>query len=346
MARLFTAGAEEGNHEAAKLLWGDSLDYTAKISSFSLITTVPAYVRTGGFAYRPQRIDDGQMFLRKALANPTEIYGGCGVYLGQYATNYDQGFLLFNSLGTKSSIWVSAGGVVNFSYNGTTKASSSAAVLNSGAYHYVEFHLIPHASAGTMTIKVDGTTVINFTAGQTAAVAYVTDVQIMSSGGVNTNFSCIDDFVINDTAGSDNNTYPGQIRLEPIRPTSAGSHTVLTRGGVDRSSNWEQVRDYDNESVVQTTASGSYDLYLSTNVILPSGASITNIIEQVIAKTGTGTSYIGLGVRCNSTESWSAPLSLASGYTALQRALSTDPSDSSAWTQSDITVLELGVKAQ
>jgi hypothetical protein len=196
-----------------------------------------------------------------------------------------------------------------------------------------------------MTLKLDGVQVATYT-GDTTDNAETIDGLRLHQGNGSTNYiTWWDDIAVNDNSGSDNNSWIGRIRLWPLYARGAGDVTGLSRGGNDLGANFAQVRDPDPTG--QTFVQGDqndYDLYDVDTLDLPAGATINNIIVQIAGKSTSGAGYIAPMIKAGSTESQGDDVLLSTSPVVRQQAWATNPSTSSAWTESDLSSLQIGVK--
>lgn len=329
MARLYTLGAEEN----------DPVLYGAAVAGIPLLSNL--YARTGQRSYR---VSEGNYWTFPLDGNPTEVYFGGAFRLAIFHDTRPQLYIWTGT--TQFQVLCKTNGVVS-TLNPTQ--NSAAGVVSTGVWHYLEVWLKPLNSGGRMTLKIDGTTIFDFTGDTTGNAEYCTQFQLRGSGAA-PNETYWDDVVVNDTSGSDNNTWPGQVRLLPIYTRAAGDNAQWGRAGIDYGNNFSQVRasltDIEEYAVVQTDTLDNLDQYLVDVPDLPADATIKNVVAQIAARLESGTGNIRVGIEAGGTLSESADQALSNAWKYYSRVLSLNPGTAAAWTESDLSAVQMGVKAR
>jgi hypothetical protein len=90
----------------------------------------------------------------------------------------------------------------------------------------------------------------------------------------------VDNLVVNDTLGSEDNGNPGQVYFVGLPVTGAGAQTNWDRGGVDSGNNWDQVDEVPADAAewVETDTDAEVETYEATDV----PASIDEDADYVI----------------------------------------------------------------
>jgi hypothetical protein len=231
---------------------------------------------------------------------------------------------------------------------GTTEmARSVPGIFNFKRWHWVEFKVYCHNTAGTFEVKVDGNVILSATGvdTQVGATAYHDAVKFTGMNISTVKTPRFDDIVVMDGSGSEYNDYIGQRRVETIVPTSdtadidwttssGSTHYVLvddldpdddTNYVEDTVSANEDIWGYGNLSLVSTIDA----LCLHTDVRVTDATSYT---LKTTVKSG-GTKYTNSGDTISSTS-----------YAIIDRLMLDDPDTSSAWTESGINAVEMGVE--
>lgn len=350
MARIFTSGAEEAD---LKALWSlvesvgvnSALGVLQAFGSTDLVTFEP---RTGRGMY----LLDKEVFLRNdfGLVNTyTELFFGfafrtTSLFAGRvffYAWTDDPG-VYGNHLGLR----LLATGAVEVVRSGTQIAVSAAGVVSTNTWHYFEVWFKPLSANGRAVVYVDGVKVIDFTGNTQAEDTYINAYQFQGLEYGYNNIVAFDDIVVNDASGSENNTFPGMVRLLPIRPQDAGNYAQWDRGGVDLGSDEAQARNGTWEySMLQTSVADELVTFVPEIPDLPAGATITNVVLTARAKVESGAGVIAPMVRANGTDDISADQTLLSSWRYAQYAWAVNPDDSAAWEEADLATLEIGVSS-
>jgi len=356
MTRIFTSGAEEADPMA---VW-DYIDCLTSMSNVpGLVVAQGASAREVHASIEPRTgrgmyaLDKYQM-LRKDFGEVTtydELYWGFAMNVPIvdssspffYARNDDPGIY-----SNHVSVGLTADGRVSIvRYNGVILAQSVAGVVAANTWHYFEIYIKPRNSGGVVTVKVDGIQVVTYTGDTTGEEEFFNAWDI---SGVNASTSSIrptlfDDIVCNDVNGSVNNSWPGMVRLLPVRANADGTYNDWTRAALDLGCDAAQVRGGFGVSMLQTASADQKVTFDPEIPDLPVGATITNVILSVTARVEAGAGVIAPMVISDATESISADQTLLSTWRNYQYAWAVNPADSAAWEEADLATLELGVSS-
>lgn len=238
----------------------------------------------------------------------------------------------------------SAGDVNNPS--GTLIVTSAAGALD-GNWHYIEVYAVIHDSTGRLTVRVDGTTVIDFT-GDTRNGGTSTNIDaVRFRTGRYTGGSCaisIDDLYVCDASGTANNTFLGDVRVQTMLPNAAGSSTQFTPTG--SANNWANVSEvpFNNATYNAASTVGQLDLYGLSDL---TGGTTSVMGVQTVAhmqKSDAGTANAKVAVKSGGAVYYDATRSLGTSATSYTQVREIDPATSAAWTVSGANGLEAGVE--
>lgn len=237
-----------------------------------------------------------------------------------------------------------AGGALA-AYRGATLLASGGS-LNVNQWYDIELWYKPKSTNGRVQIKVDGTSIVDYT-GDTTDVAddllYGLQIQPNNSSPNFVAFGCI---TVNDIGGAVNNSWPGMLRHIPCELISDEA-IAWDRGGMDLGADYRQLRHPGNFAVIQTTVVDEVERYGIDVPDIPAGATITNVIACAVAKVDAGAGNLAVGVRGTaSTDSYSSDQALQSGYKLLTHVKEVDPGDSAAWTEADLSSVRLLLKSR
>lgn len=323
MARIHTVGMETG------VLAKEIEDAGASLET--------SFVRSGGYSWK-------ETWAKIISGSPQTIYMGIafapvGINNGGYWLRFSDGSVYHVS--TK----INADGSIDLvGPTGSTVDTSDAGAMTAGVWSYIEIYFYCADSSGRFHLKIDGVTAIDYTGDTKNGTGNFT--KIHGTGGGSWEEYYWDDFVLNDTSGSSNNSWPGSIKLVPVRPNAAGDNTGLTPSS--GSSNYQCVDEvpHSDTDYVYDTVVDEYDLYNCGTIALPIGAVITNVIVQAVAKMDSGTGNIALMVKSGSTTDTGSDQSLGISSTLYEETYDVNPDDSAAWEQSDIDSIQIGVKTR
>lgn len=234
--------------------------------------------------------------------------------------------------------------------NTTVIATSTAdsQPLNPGSWYYVEMSATIDSTAGTAVVRVNGNTVISFS-GNTRNGGTSTDVDCIALGyspGYGTagrsNSFLVDDVYICNSLGSTNNTFLGDVQVQTLLPTGAGTSTQLTPIG--SASNYANVNDVpDSDSTYNSSSTaGQRDTYAMGDI--SGDPDIVFGVQQVTHafKTTSGTGNLKAAQLSGGVVSYGANNSLGTSNTAYIDIFESNPATGVPYTTTDLNGLEAG----
>lgn len=229
-------------------------------------------------------------------------------------------------------------------YRGGTYIATGTIELAQSSWYYIEFKVYSNNSSGRAIVKVNGVVDIDYT-GDTQVSATPTNFGFYATPY---NYNYFDDVYILDDAGSSNNNFLGDVKVETIYPTGAGNETDWTPS---TGSNWENVDEStpDDDTTYNYVGSGgglpANDLYtlgdLTTTFGNVYGVQINSLVRKDdagsvvlsnILRTG-GTTYSGLGTE-----------SITDQYQIYSSLSEENPDTATAWTITEVNSLETGIR--
>ena len=315
MARVFTEGFEHGTR--------------GPFSGGNVITSNPT-PRSGQYAFMVP--SDYQWAHIPAL---NELYLRIGVNLRAYSSR---------SISLRSQTDAVIGRIEFI--NGLMKLwVGSTVVRTAPCRHFewflLEWHLKIADSGGVSEVRVDGETVMTFT-GDTkpGTEGYVAKLGIE-------NLIAADDIAINDTSGSENNSWCGDGRIFPLIP----SGDVLVQWSPSSGSvNYEMVDEIPPDgdtTFVYTDKDGKVDKYSVTGSLPTLIRGVRGVIVYAQAKALTGEALgLRLGVDSNGSESWSGTITLPTSWAIVNSGLITkDPATGQDWTVEGVQNSRVAIKS-
>jgi len=322
----------------------DAGDYASKYA-FSGTPSVGAG-RFGGSGLTLGSVNYG---VKKAIAPSAQLFCGFALTTSQtsaVATNASTVLMLWGDNGTIEHLRVgSGGGQVWLGRAGTTLVTvANPYGETANNWQYWEVSATVADSGGTCVIRINGTEVINFT-GDTRNAGTSTNIDAVQLWrGTSTTQTTFDDVYICDATGTTNNTFLGDVRVQTLTPSAAGSSTQWAPTG--SASNWDNV----NELPVSTTdynssaTSGQRDLYALTD-LLAGTAQVLGVQNNVVArKTDAGARSVRTVSKSGATVATGTAVTLGAADTTVSTLRTTDPATSAAWTVSGVNALEAGVE--
>jgi len=225
---------------------------------------------------------------------------------------------------------------------GTTSGHS----IEGKIWHYIEIKATISDTVGQITIKVAEIERLSTSADKdtcNGSNAYVGCAKINPTYNLN---HYIDDLYICDTAGSKNNDFLGDIRVDPLRPNGAGTHTDFNPS---TGSNYENVDGIypDDDSTYndsQDVAAGEQDSYAMESLDVL-GLTIHGVKDQItVRKTDSGSREVKILTRQGASDYLGDTIILADSFTTHTRIMENNPDDSAAFVEADITSGEVGVE--
>jgi len=355
MTRIFTTGAEEMNING---LWD-------KIA-LSISSEYPGYFKPSGyytstntanvtFAPRTGRgmyLLTSNMSLQKDFGTDTshtELFWGFAMRIPNLNTG---GFLIAytddpGAYSNYLSLRLNTNGGVEVTRTGTLIASSANGVVAVDTWHYYEVWFKPLNSDGRAVVYVDGVKVIDYTGDTTAEEEFINSWKI--SGIESSNVkppTAFDDIVVNDPNGTTNNTFPGMVRLLPIRAAADGTHNQWARAAVDLGSSAAQTRNGSFDfTMLQTASADKKATFIPELPDLPDGSTIKNVVVNAFARVESGEGSIAPMIISNNTESVGDDMPLTPTWSCYSKVWAENPDDSLPWEEADLATLEIGVSS-
>lgn len=261
------------------------------------------------------------------------------------------------ALAQDGSLHVVRGCALELSANSTASqkvASSSAGVMNFTGWAYLEVKAVFGASP-SVTVKVNGTTVITYTGPNTqdglpsqVTQFYIGGGSLSGGAGVGIGWSgYVDDVYLFNGTGATNNNFAGDLAVDFLRPNGAGVVSDSTIMGTSpAATRWQSVDDVvidGNTTYVQFADEDTADSY--THEDLPYTTATIVGVQGVIAARKDDAGLVAL---CHTTRVNSADLDGPNRYPAgNDYDLFLTPFDASAdgaWTLEKVQDSEFGVK--
>jgi len=217
------------------------------------------------------------------------------------------------------------------------------AAIPSTGWAYIEISATINSTTGRVIVRVNGVVAIDYTGNTKSGGTNTTLDMIGFSGGYSGHG--LDDLYVCDTTGTTNNAFLGDVRVQMLLPTGAGSSTQLTpTGSVNNYANVSEVPDntatYNSGSTV-----GNRDTYVMTDLSAATGP-IYGMQNSIVAwKTDAGIGAMKTAMKVGAGVYYDTTISLGTSASAyLSPIRETNPATSAAWTLADINSAELGAE--
>ena len=349
-ARLFTTGFEESSTTI------ETPDVTTPVS------IVTSTARSGTYA---ARVNASNGFFRQSVftSNQTTTGSNCsGVNIVSSVNASTQLIRWSNTANTQvGNITLKTDDTLVLLASNGSQIGSASAALTHNTWYFVCLKNNASASPGTLTGSIDGS---NFATGNNSnqgswAKALIGTV----TGSQTTSDILFDDWKINDSSGSSETAEPGTGKLLILRPNAAGDSNqwLDTSGSAGTTNNYtlvDEVPPNDATDLVKSGTLNNSDFYnlddttaigtvgASIKVVQVGGrfnndtADVTTAFKFQAEKTGSGTVASSTPIIPNSV-TWRTNTTAAPDTYPL--TMYNDP-DGSAWTQSTINTMQIGVK--
>ena len=214
--------------------------------------------------------------------------------------------------------------------------------LTSNSWHYVEFSMYVHDSAGSYEVKVDGTTVLSDTGIDTKYSSNFIDDCFFGE--------TVDDVYIDDLwfqSGTSALTLKGDIEVVTLLPNGNGNSSDLLGSDSNKTDNYLLVDN--NAAIPPSTAeyvggatAGDHDTYTMEDL---TGTPTVLAVQTSLyaAMDDTGPKQVRHVIRSGGTDYTGSDFALQnSAYVPLREMNLVDPDTATAWTYSGVNSMEFG----
>ena len=210
--------------------------------------------------------------------------------------------------------------------------------VNPGDWCHIQIYYLPHATAGTFTVKVNGVQDINFSGSTAPSTSNIDKIDLYASGGGY--YPYWDNVVVDDSA------WPGVSRVAILSPSGAGFSAQWDPSVAPNYACVDEV-PYSDTDFISTNVVDEVDTYAMSD--LPSEAAVIKCV-QVSArarKEGVATPQnLALAVRTTGGDYYSANQALQTEYQSHSKIWEQNPGTAAAWTVSEVNAMEGGVKSR
>lgn len=256
---------------------------------------------------------------------------------------------LFDSGTTQTELRIGSLGQLAVYTNGSQVGSASAnGLITLNTWNFIEWKVAISASTGAnqCVVRFNNVEVINLTGVATKTTSNTTANQIGIGRVVSSQFGAYyDDIYVLDNTGTQNNDLLGDCRIETLYPNAAGNYAQLTANGAGTNYGCVNEHPADGDTTyVSGNSVGNIDSYGFSD---PTGTITTVFAVQMnmrARKDNAGARTIARLVRASATDYVGSDFSLSTSYALYREILENNPATAAAWTSSDITGLEAGIK--
>lgn len=234
-------------------------------------------------------------------------------------------------------------------YRGVTLiASSAGGYILQGIYYHYQFKTTISDTVGDVTIKVNGISVITLTGIDTRNAGNSTADRVSILGGiiggnVGTNVD-VDDVVIFDGTGTVNNSFTGDVRVQALLPSGAGTTTQWTPlSGANYTNVDEAIANGDTDYNSSATATQK-DTYAYGDLTPTAGTVLGVQWQDYSRKDDAGSRSVVPVYRTGGADFDGGVIAIGDTYSVHREIKELNPNTAAAWTIAEINAAEFGVK--
>jgi hypothetical protein len=259
----------------------------------------------------------------------------------------DAAILIFLDAGVNQcDLRMRADGTLRATRNGTALGTSSSA-LSAGTTYYIEVKVLISDAAGTFEVRVNGSNTgwLALTSQDTKNTANATANQFSLSGPVTG--TLFDDLYVCDSAGSTNNNFLGDIRVDAYVPSGNGNSSQLVGSDSNSVDNYLLVDEalYNTDTdYVQSATAAQKDTYAFTDMSHTPASIFGLQVNMIGKKDDSGNRSICSVIRSGGADTDGTSQALSTTYVDYMQVSETDPNTAAAWTKTNLNSAEFGVK--
>jgi hypothetical protein len=233
---------------------------------------------------------------------------------------------------------------------GGTLLATGITPLVADTYYHLEVKVNVHDSTGSVEVRINEAVDCTFTGdtrngGATGLMDRFS--QSTPYGGTFGNgFAYFDDLFIMSTAGSYNNDFKGDCRVEALYPDANGNSSQFVGSDGNSTDNYALVDEKPPNSdtdYVQSSTVGEKDTYNYGSITSTTGNVHGVQVLPFARKTDAGSRSIASIARSNGVEGVGADKALAETYAYHPQIFEENPDTTDAWTIAEVNAAEFGV---
>jgi len=281
-------------------------------------------------------------FIAGIALKRTGVLGGAAAFL---TFGSDSGTTFHVTLGVDAAGKLK---VMRGPYNGTILGSESGATLGVlNTWHYVELKVTLSDTVGIVVVRVDAnpTPVINLSAQDTKNGGTKTVFDAIGINGDTNGNVASDDLYLCNAAGSTNNDFLGDIKVETLLPNAEGSNSGMTCStGTVHNTLVKEVPPNTSDYVF-SAVDGTKDTWGYANTTQTGGVKGVQV-NTYAQKSDAGAKSFRPVVRHGGTDYPGTDVGLGTGFGYYRQVYETNPGTGAAWTTSELDAAEFGAEAR
>jgi len=230
--------------------------------------------------------------------------------------------------------------------NGVKLGETSGADINCWVWRYVEVKFTINNTTGTVEVRVNENILLTLSNvdTQNSADAYFNKFKLGPS--YNNIETLYDDLYLCDTAGTKNNDFLGDVRVDVLRPNGAGTYTQFTPSAGANYENVDEVYPDDDTTYNQGSLVDDKDAYNVEDLPSPPASTVIHGVKSQITvrKTDAGARECKILTRSGATDTLGDALVLSDSYLTPTKIYEDNPDDSLAWEDADVNAMQVGVQ--
>jgi hypothetical protein len=279
-------------------------------------------------------------------ADYSELYFGAAAWWGDTATRTNFQFLE-NATG---HVWVRRNGTTGLLEAGTGVSglvATGSTPIPLSEWHFIEVYVKIADSGGRIIVKLD-----QRNSSVDYEIDYTGDTKNGGTGVINrlyfdgdngTAHLRLTDFYVNDTTGTINNSWMGDMTVATLYPNGAGSSTQLNPSA---GANWQNVDDAATDgdtSYNYSSAVGVKDLYGLSDTGPEVSAVFALSVLAVARKDTAGARTARTLIKSGAVEVEGGDITLLDAYATSATSHDLDPDGDVEWTKAALDALEAGI---
>ena len=288
-----------------------------------------------------------ECFRVDVAANPTIIIGFTFRHDIQANNNVDNVRLQEGATGHISINFHGISGQIQLERGTTQIDISPVGSFVRGVLHHFEMKTFINDTTGTVEVKIDGTTVVNFGTGDTRNGGAVGTIDRISMGANSGTPLRIDNLVIMDDQGGLNDDFIGDVVIEARVPDGNGNYSQWDGSDGNQVDNYLQVDEgppHDGDTTYNNAqVAAEKDTYTVEDLVATTG-SVLAVQGGIIARHEGAGGTLRQMLRRSSTDQFGSAVTPGSGFTYHNELWEEDPNAGpGAWTITNVDATEFGV---
>lgn len=233
--------------------------------------------------------------------------------------------------------------LLNGTGSGTVLGTSASTISTS--YQYIEVFVTIHNSAGAYEVRVNGATVISGSGADTQSTGNTSWNAIkfgnVSTGATGTRTMDYDDLYIAD--GTNSQTFLGDVRVDALFPSGAGSTTQFTPSTGSNYQNVDETNPNGDTDYNSSSNAGDIDTFATPDA--PSSGAVIYAVQPVLyaKKSDSGSATLAPVIRYSGVNYPGTEMYPSTDYGPfLVQVWEQNIAISGAWTETDFNAAEFG----